>query len=157
MTISAPELSNSEPAERQRVARLLASATAKELQAAWDRLADKPNFKPVRGPETGLVMVRGRIGGGGAPFNLGEATVTRATVLLASGTAGHANMLGTDKPKARLAAIFDALWQEEASQLFVEREILTPVAARLAAGDRRKAEETAATRVDFFTMVRGDD
>lgn len=157
MTTSVPELSNSKPAERQRVARLLASATAKELQSAWDRLADKPDIKPVRGPETGLVMVRGRIGGGGAPFNLGEATVTRATVLLASGTAGHANVLGTDKPKARLAAIFDALWQEEASQLFVEQEILTPVEARLAAEDRRKAEETAATRVDFFTMVRGDD
>jgi alpha-D-ribose 1-methylphosphonate 5-triphosphate synthase subunit PhnG len=157
MTIPAPELPAAQPNERQRVARMLAHATVQELQAAWSALAEKPAVKPVRGPETGLVMVRGRIGGGGAPFNLGEATVTRATVLLASGTAGHANALGTDKAKARLAAIFDALWQEEASQVFVERELLTPVEARLAAEDRRKAEETAATRVDFFTMVRGDD
>lgn len=157
MTIPAPALPATPPNGRQRVARLLAHATAQELLAAWGRLADKPDAKPVRGPETGLVMVRGRIGGGGAPFNLGEATVTRATVLLPSGTAGHANALGTDKAKARLAAIFDALWQEEASQVFVEREILTPVEARLAAEDQQKAEETAATRVDFFTMVRGDD
>ena len=157
MTIPTPELPVAQPNERQRVARMLAHATIQELQAAWSALAEKPTVKPVRGPETGLVMVRGRIGGGGAPFNLGEATVTRATVLLASGTAGHANALGTDKAKARLAAIFDALWQEEASQVFVERELLTPVEARLAAEDRRKAEETAATRVDFFTMVRGDD
>ena len=157
MTIPAPELPAAQPNERQRVTRMLAHATVQELQAAWSALAEKPAVKPVRGPETGLVMVRGRIGGGGAPFNLGEATVTRATVLLASGTAGHANALGTDKAKARLAAIFDALWQEEASQVFVERELLMPVEARLAAEDRRKAEETAATRVDFFTMVRGDD
>jgi alpha-D-ribose 1-methylphosphonate 5-triphosphate synthase subunit PhnG len=101
--------------------------------------------------------VRGRIGGGGAPFNLGEATVTRATVLLPSGTAGHAQALGTSKEKVRLAAVFDALWQEEATQRWVEAELLAPVEARLAAEDRQKAEETAATRVDFFTMVRGED
>lgn len=157
MTIPAPAISAAETNERQRVARLLAHATKQELQAAWRALAEKPVVKPVRGPETGLVMVRGRIGGGGAPFNLGEATVTRATVLLGSGTAGHAHALGTDKSKVRLAAVFDALWQDEPSRAFVENEILTPVEIRVAADDRRQAEETAATRVDFFTMVRGDD
>ncbi len=142
---------------RRRTAGLLAKASADELQAAWDKLPDKPDVKAVRGPETGLVMVRGRIGGGGAPFNLGEATVTRATVLLPSGVAGHAHALGTDKTKARLAAIFDALWQEEATRSFVESALLGPVEARVAAEDNRTAEETAATRVDFFTMVRGED
>ena len=47
------------------------------------RLAEAANLslnaELLRGPETGLVTVRGRIGGGGAPFNTGEATVTRAT------------------------------------------------------------------------------
>lgn len=142
---------------RQRAAALLARATSDELNAAWDKLSEKPEVRPVRGPETGLVMVRGRIGGGGDPFNLGEATVTRATILLASGTAGHAHALGTDKTKVRMAAIFDALWQEGPTQVFVETEILGPIEARIAEEDRRKAEETAATRVDFFTMVRGED
>lgn len=142
---------------RQRAAALLARATSDELNAAWDKLSDKPEVRPVRGPETGLVMVRGRIGGGGDPFNLGEATVTRATILLGSGTAGHAHALGTDKTKVRMAAIFDALWQEGPTQVFVETEILGPIEARIAEEDRRKAEETAATRVDFFTMVRGED
>ena len=156
MTLPSPDVpTDTEP--RKRAAELLARATAAELSAAWEKLEVKPDIKPVRGPETGLVMVRGRIGGGGAPFNLGEATVTRATILLASGTAGHAHALGTDKAKARLAAVFDALWQEEPSRHFVEDEILIPVEARVAAEDRRKAEEAAATRVDFFTMVRGDD
>jgi phosphonate C-P lyase system protein PhnG len=152
-----PTSSPPEPEARRRAAGLLARASVQELAAAWDALPAKPEVKPVRGPETGLVMVRGRIGGGGDPFNLGEATVTRATVLLGSGTAGHAHALGTDKTKVRLAATFDALWQEEQSRAYVERTLLSPVAARIETEDRRQAEETAATRVDFFTMVRGDD
>ncbi|WJR68525.1 phosphonate C-P lyase system protein PhnG [Neorhizobium sp. CSC1952] len=148
---------NTDTAGRRRAAGLLARATTGELQAAWGMLPAKPDVKPVRGPETGLVMVRGRIGGGGAPFNLGEATVTRATVLLASGTAGHAHALGTDKEKVRLAAVFDALWQESETRDFVETALLGVIEARIAAEDRQKAEETAATRVDFFTMVRGED
>jgi alpha-D-ribose 1-methylphosphonate 5-triphosphate synthase subunit PhnG len=146
-----------EQAGRRRCASLLASATSNELRAAWEALKDRPESRPVRGPETGLVMVRGRIGGGGSPFNLGEATVTRATVALASGTIGHAQALGTDKEKARLAAIFDALWQQDATRDYVESAVLAPVEQKIAVQDKAKAEETAATRVDFFTMVRGDD
>jgi alpha-D-ribose 1-methylphosphonate 5-triphosphate synthase subunit PhnG len=146
-----------EPEKRRRCIELLAQTSCDELKAAWNELAEKPTVKPVRGPETGLVMVRGRIGGGGSPFNLGEATVTRATILLASGTAGHAQALGTDKEKARLSAIFDALWQEAETRDFVETALLSPTESRIATEDRQKAEETAATRVDFFTMVRGDD
>lgn len=142
---------------RKRAADLLARAERSELQAVWDALPQKPLAYPVRGPETGLVMVRGRIGGGGAPFNLGEVTVTRASVRLDSGSVGHAQALGTDREKARLAAIFDALWQEEATTDFVEQALLLPIAERIAAAERRQADETAATRVDFFTMVRGDN
>ncbi|MBB3398322.1 phosphonate C-P lyase system protein PhnG [Rhizobium sp. BK060] len=148
-----------EPAagRRKRVVDLLARAERQELLEAWDKLAEKPAVQPVRGPETGLVMVRGRMGGGGAPFNLGEVTVTRATVRLASDTVGHAQALGTDREKARLSAVFDALWQQPATQHFVEQTLLAPIAARVAAAEGRRADETAATRVDFFTMVRGDD
>ncbi|GAA3056216.1 phosphonate C-P lyase system protein PhnG [Rhizobium viscosum] len=142
---------------RKRTVDLLARAETQELLAAWDALAEKPAAQSVRGPETGLVMVRGRIGGGGAPFNLGEVTVTRATVRLASGSVGHAQALGTDREKARLSAIFDALWQEEATKGFVEEKLLSPIARRIAEDNNRKAEETSATRVDFFTMVRGED
>jgi alpha-D-ribose 1-methylphosphonate 5-triphosphate synthase subunit PhnG len=142
---------------RKRVADLLARAYEDELKAAWDALPEKPLAQPVRGPETGLVMVRGRIGGGGSPFNLGEVTVSRATVRLASGTVGHAQALGTDRERARLAAIFDALWQEPDTKDFVEQAILAIVEKRITAAETKKAEETAATRVDFFTMVRGED
>ena len=142
---------------RKRVADLLARSELAELNDAWEALANKPEVQAVRGPETGLVMVRGRIGGGGSAFNLGEVTVTRATIRLASGTVGHGQSLGTDRKKARLCAIFDALWQDEATKAFVEDRLLQPIAQRIAAATQQKADETAATRVDFFTMVRGDD
>ncbi|QPB19802.1 phosphonate C-P lyase system protein PhnG [Rhizobium sp. 007] len=151
------DLASQPEIDRKRVADLLARAERHELVEAFDGLAEKPAAQPVRGPETGLVMVRGRIGGGGAPFNLGEVTVTRATIRLGSGAVGHAQALGTDREKVRLAAIFDALWQDDAMKDFVEERLLSPIAARIAGVDQRKADETAATRVDFFTMVRGDD
>src|SRR3546814_5711211 len=100
-------------AGRRRAAGFLARATMPELHAAWERWPRTPEVKPVRGPETGMIMVRGRIGGGGAPINLGEAKVTRDTVILGRGIAGHAHALWPDGRKVRLAAIFDALLQAE--------------------------------------------
>jgi alpha-D-ribose 1-methylphosphonate 5-triphosphate synthase subunit PhnG len=135
---------------------LLAKATRAELKAAWDALDPQPAVQPVRGPETGLVMIRGKIGGGGAPFNLGEATVSRASIRLEDGTVGHGQTLGTDGARARLAAIFDALFQRPASRGAAEG-LLSAIAARIADEDAAKARQTAATRVDFFTMVRGED
>jgi len=153
---SAEAAAKSAGGERQRAMGLLAKASRAELQAAWDALGEKPAVQPVRGPETGLVMVRGRIGGGGAPFNLGEATVSRASIRLDDGTVGHGQALGTDGAKARLAATFDALFQQPARKAEVET-LLDAVAARVAKEDAEKARQTAATRVDFFTMVRGED
>ncbi len=144
-------------ADRKRMAALLARATLQELELVWTHQEESPRTENVRGPETGLVMVKGRIGGGGAPFNLGETTVTRATVKLASGTVGHAHVLGTGHKKAWYAAVFDALWQESPTRGFIETKLLSPVEKRLCEEKERKTQETAATRVDFFTMVRGED
>lgn len=140
---------------RQEALGVLSHAAPRRLAALWHDWADKPAYARVRGPETGLVMVRGRAGGGGAPFNLGEATVTRATVRLATGEVGHGWCLGRDGDKALVSACFDALFQREGER--VEREVLAPLRAEQAEADRVLAEETASTKVDFFTMVRGED
>lgn len=140
---------------RQEAMAVLSHAPPARLGALWAAWADKPAYHRVRGPETGLVMVRGRAGGGGNPFNLGEATVTRATVRLDSGEIGHAYCLGRDGDKAVTAALFDALMQRDAEA--VETLVLRPLREEQAAADARRHDETAATRVDFFTMVRGDD
>ena len=115
-----------------------------------------PAHENLREPENGLVMVRGRIGGDGAPFNLGEATVSRAAVRLASGEIGFGYTLGRDREKAQLIALCDALIQTSDHADIVERQVLAPLRTVVASERERKAEETAATRVDFYTMVRGE-
>lgn len=141
---------------RQAAMRLCALATGAELAGAVAALAGGEAVSDLRRPEKGLVMLRGRIGGEGAAFNLGEATVVRAAVCLADGATGFAYHLGRDAGKARDAAILDALWQRGAMRRAVD-DALRAVAGRLAAEAKREAERTAATRVEFFTMTRGDD
>ncbi|MBT9289772.1 phosphonate C-P lyase system protein PhnG [Hyphomicrobiaceae bacterium 22] len=133
-----------------------AAATPAELAVALDAdaIAQARDLRPAA---AGLVMVRGRIGGDGPAFNLGEATVARASVRLDGGRTGHAYRLGRDTDAARLAAIADALWQDPARRPAIEAALVTAVEARLAAADEAASRRAAATRVDFFTMVRGED
>jgi alpha-D-ribose 1-methylphosphonate 5-triphosphate synthase subunit PhnG len=146
-----------EQAARKEAMAVLSAAPIAELKRLWSTAGLPEEAAPVRGPETGLVTVRGRIGGGGAPFNLGESTVTRATVRLADGRVGHSYALGRDRDKARLAAIADALWQDPARRVEIEAKLLAPLRAASAEADGKRRAETAATKVDFFTMVRGED
>lgn len=150
------ELSTSEfSAARRRWMRLCALADRERLEAATAG-TDTAAARWLRPPETGLVMVRGRIGGGGAPFNLGEMPVTRCSVALPGGAVGHAYVAGRDPRKAKAAALVDALMQDPARAERLERELIAPLAAALAARDAAQDRKTAATRVDFFTLVRGD-
>jgi alpha-D-ribose 1-methylphosphonate 5-triphosphate synthase subunit PhnG len=129
-------------------------------KAAPDRLAalmpDLPPHDTLRAPEIGAVMVRGRTGATGAPFNLGEMTVTRCSVRLEGGAVGHAWVQGRDKAHARRAAVADALMQTDAAGEIGAR-VLAPLQAEAAAARAARAEKAAATKVDFFTMVRGED
>jgi alpha-D-ribose 1-methylphosphonate 5-triphosphate synthase subunit PhnG len=146
-----------EIAARRRAMGLLARASASELKEPLARRWADHGARDLKPAETGLVMLRGRAGGDGAPFNLGEATVTRAVVELPRGERGYAHVLGRDPERARLAAIFDALWQQTGERRAVEERVLGPIAARLKAARAMRNAETAATRVDFFTLRRGED
>lgn len=146
-----------EIAARQRWMAVLARATAAELEQARARHAADVGYTPLRAPETGLAMVRGRAGGTGNRFNLGEITVTRCAVRMADGRTGHAYVAGRSRRHAELAALFDALLQDPDARPVLEAELIAPLAqAQQAARDRRQ-RQAAATRVDFFTMVRGED
>jgi alpha-D-ribose 1-methylphosphonate 5-triphosphate synthase subunit PhnG len=134
-----------------------AMASADQLRELMTAAGLPAEAKLLRGPETGLVTVRGRIGGGGEPFNTGEATVTRATAEIPSGQVGHAYALGRDKEKVRLAAVLDAIWCAEDMRAAVDEKIVGPLVRMQAKADATKRAETAATKVDFFTMVRGED
>jgi alpha-D-ribose 1-methylphosphonate 5-triphosphate synthase subunit PhnG len=142
-------------AQRKATMAVLANSAAAGIAAQLATLA-LPDHEDLREAENGLVMVRGRIGGDGAPFNLGEATVSRAAVRLASGEVGFGYTLGRDREKARLIALCDALVQSAAFAGEVETKVIGPLRAVITARRARKAAETAATRVDFYTMVRGE-
>ena len=146
---------NGRQAQRQAAMAVLAHSDAADIADRLGAIA-VPAHEDLREPENGLVMLRGRIGGDGAPFNLGEATVSRAAVRLASGEVGFGYTLGRDRDKARMIALCDALVQSDRFSDAVEAEVLAPLRAAMIAERRRKARETAATRVDFYTLVRGE-
>ncbi|MBJ7532999.1 phosphonate C-P lyase system protein PhnG [Rhodomicrobium vannielii ATCC 17100] len=133
-----------------------AAAETAELRCALECIGSIEAVE-IRKPETGLVMVRGRIGGDGAPFNVGEATVTRCVVRIASGETGFSYILGRDHEKARLAALCDALWQSSDRRAEIDAALIAPVRQRLGREREEARARTNATRVDFFTLVRGED
>lgn len=141
-------------AERSAWMGLLARAPADRLAALMP--GGLPAHQPLRPPETGAVMVRGRVSGTGEPFNLGEMTVTRCVLRLDSGEVGHAHVQGCDRDHARRAALVDALMQGPRADE-VRALVLAPLAAEEAARRATRAAAVAATKVEFFTLVRGDD
>lgn len=145
-----------EAAARHAAMALAGAASLGELQAALDQTGLATDAEDLRAPETGLVMARGRIGGDGRAFNVGEATVTRAAVRLPGGETGFAYHLGRDRPKARLAAILDAHWQCPDRRAAVEASLAAIAEQRGREADA-SARKTAATRVNFFTLARGED
>ncbi|WP_275198324.1 phosphonate C-P lyase system protein PhnG [Bradyrhizobium sp. CSA207] len=146
---------NNQEAQRKAVMAVLAHAEAGEIAARLRTLA-LPGHQDLREPENGLVMLRGRVGGDGAPFNLGEATVSRAAVRLASGEVGFGYTLGRNSEKAQLIALCDALLQSRDFSASVERDVIAPLRELLMIRREQTAAETAATKVDFYTMVRGE-
>ncbi|RIZ50239.1 phosphonate C-P lyase system protein PhnG [Pseudomonas aeruginosa] len=142
-------------AARQRWMGVLARARREELDAHADALRDA-DYHLLRAAETGMTLVRGRMGGTGSPFNLGEMTVTRCVVRLGDGRTGYSYVAGRDKRHAELAALADAHLQGADAAAWQAR-LIEPLARTQA--ERRAAQdaEIATTKVEFFTLVRGED
>jgi alpha-D-ribose 1-methylphosphonate 5-triphosphate synthase subunit PhnG len=135
---------------------VLARAGVDELEAGVRASAPAIRYTFLRPPERGMVMLRGRVGGSGEAFNLGEATVTRCTVRLADGLVGSGHVLGRDRRKAELVAVLDALMQEPAYRERLEAELVTGLRERQRAARRAAAAAAGSSRVEFFTLVRGE-
>ncbi|MEQ9171706.1 MAG: phosphonate C-P lyase system protein PhnG [Rhodospirillales bacterium] len=136
---------------------LLARAPEADLEAAWRALEPEltaVGYGLLRAPQQGLAMVRGRAGGDGQAFNLGEMTVTRCSVRLTDGTVGHGYVAGRSARHAELAALFDGLLQTETWADRIMERVIAPVRASRAMARARVAAKTAATKVEFFTLVR---
>lgn len=142
--------------DRQAWMSLLAKAPEGRVMALLREQSLSPAFTWLRAPEIGTVMVRGRAGGTGAPFNLGEMTVTRCVLKLESGIMGHGYVQGRRKSCAEAAALVDALMQTEQSGV-IASEILRPLEQDAQVAKNKRAAKAAATKVEFFTLVRGED
>jgi alpha-D-ribose 1-methylphosphonate 5-triphosphate synthase subunit PhnG len=142
-------------AQRKAAMAVLAHSEPAEISGRLEAI-ELPAHVNLREPENGLVMVRGRIGGDGSAFNLGEATVSRAAVRLSTGEVGFGYTLGRDRLKAQMIALCDALVQSEQFADLLETRVIAPLRAAMAAKRNRKVAEAAATRVDFYTLVRGE-
>ncbi len=143
--------------QRKQWMSVLARASWPELEAHWLAQALTPDYQLIRAPEIGLTQVRARMGATGRTFNLGDVTVTRAVVKLASGELGYSYIRGRNKPHAELAAVIDALMQSRAAHEQLSQGLIVPLAALKAEQEECYRREVAASKVDFFTMVRGED
>lgn len=136
---------------------ILSRAEERQLLDLVSQLDDLPNYERLRGPESGLVMVRGRTGGSGSPFNLGEMTVTRCSVRTEDGALGHAYVGGRRPGHAERAAVLDALLQGQSRRADLMKHVIFPLGKLEDEKRAERSQESAATKVDFFTLVRGED
>lgn len=151
------------PAEaaRRRWLSVLAKAQLDELESAWGELAEPPAYDWLRQPEIGMVMLRARSGGSGGQFNLGQMTVTRCALRLVGGSGGGSVGLGyvqgRSKRHAELTAVFDALLQDDARRPDLEDRVIAPLQAAQEARRRERSRKANSTKVNFFTLVRGEN
>jgi alpha-D-ribose 1-methylphosphonate 5-triphosphate synthase subunit PhnG len=149
-------LPGSDPSARQAWLAVLARATLAQLESRVPAAIELPPLQQVRPPEIGMVMLRGRVGGTGNPFNLGEASVVRCAVRLGTGPLGVSYALGRDKRRAELAALFDALLQDPQHHDDLQRALIAPLALAQAQTRAQRQHDVADSKVEFFTFVRGE-
>jgi len=142
---------------RQHWIAVLSKVEVKDLEEVWQRLKEKPEYDCLRPPETGLIMVRARAEGTGSLFHLGEMTITRCTVQVKNGFRGTAYVMGRNRRHAELAALIDALLQDPNQHASLMDLLIRPLELILRKRKSVMAHKVEGTRVEFFTMVRGDE
>jgi alpha-D-ribose 1-methylphosphonate 5-triphosphate synthase subunit PhnG len=140
---------------RKRYLAVLARATVGELQQARLLLGELGDVQYVRPAEVGMTMLRGRIGGTGDAFNLGEATVTRCALRVGNSPLGVGYTLGRERRKAELIALFDALLQQGEQTTLIQREVIDVLALRQSEAVQTSRSAADTSKVEFFTFVRG--
>ncbi|WP_397606023.1 phosphonate C-P lyase system protein PhnG [Sphingorhabdus sp.] len=139
---------------RQRAHALIAKSPHETVRELFERMERLPTLSHVRPTDTGLIMVRGKVGGDGARFNLGELPVTRAALRIGGGQVGIGYVAGRNDDHAELAALADAMVQSPEWSDTLEQGVLKPLARELDTSKQEKGRKAAATKVEFFTMVR---
>jgi alpha-D-ribose 1-methylphosphonate 5-triphosphate synthase subunit PhnG len=142
---------------RRRWLGVLCQASESELGEAWQQSGCGCEWQFLKKPEVVLVMVSGRAGGDGQTFHVGEATAARCVVEMGEPpVVGYGCVLGRSMLRAALVSLMDAwlqrLWLDGGDWI----PHLSQMAQRQREADAAIAAEVASTKVDFFTMVRGE-
>ena len=141
--------------ERQAWMAILAKSSVTDIEQRVKSLGEIPPYAFLRPPEIGLTMVRGRAGGTGEVFNLGEMTITRCVVKILD-TTGFAYVGGRSKLHAELAAVCDGLLQQEKWVEIVNTQVIQPLRKIIQQKQEKQQRQTEATKVEFFTLLRGE-
>lgn len=144
-------------AKRQHWMSILAKSNGAKVIELSDQYVNQQAFETIRAAEVGLTQVRGRMGGTGSEFNLGDMTITRCVLRSDAGHYGHSYVAGRNKEHATRAAQLDAMLQTDALQDELIGAVITPLAQEISTQEAKKANEVAQTKVNFFTLVRGED
>ncbi|WP_299197015.1 phosphonate C-P lyase system protein PhnG [uncultured Amphritea sp.] len=148
---------NTSTEQRQRWISVLAKAPTESLLKLSDPVVSDMQFELIREPEIGLTQVRARMGGKGDAFNMGDMTVTRCVVRSQGDSLGFSYVAGRNKPHALRAAQLDAMLQLADFHQPLTDMIIEPLNQLMLNTQQQKQQATAATKVDFFTLVRGED
>ncbi|MFL4558247.1 phosphonate C-P lyase system protein PhnG [Yersinia kristensenii] len=156
----------STPSTRQGWMSVLAHSQPAQLLAHWQPLNLSPQYQVIRPPEIGLNQLQARMGGTGRRFILGDMTITRAVIKLndSADIYGYSYIAGRNKPHAELCALVDGLLQLSCihgkpaglSELLL-KTVIHPLAAIQQERRELRARAIATSKVDFFTLVRGED
>ncbi|MEO0532385.1 MAG: phosphonate C-P lyase system protein PhnG [Cyanobacteria bacterium P01_A01_bin.123] len=153
-------MNSAQPQSRPVWIATLAKAPLVLLEQNVSALEPVPDYEFLRSPEIGLAMVRGRAEGTGEPFNLGEMTLTRCVVKLSAPTsdpiAGFGYVAGRSQRHAELAALCDALLQHPDWQHAVQTQVIEPLQAAAQEKQTLATAQVESTRVNFFTLLRGE-
>ncbi|SIS52864.1 phosphonate C-P lyase system protein PhnG [Neptunomonas antarctica] len=143
--------------DRQRWMSVMAKSSGELLHNLSDSLIDTAQFETIRAPEVGLTQVRARMGGTGSQFNLGDMTITRCVVRSIAGHYGYSYIAGRNKAHALRAAELDALLQSSNNGSTIRQQVIELLEEQLMREQQQKTAETSTTKVNFFTLVRGED
>ena len=136
---------HADTATRQHWMSVLAHSQPAELAARLNALNITADYEVIRAAETGLVQIQARMGGTGERFFAGDATL------------GYSWVQGRDKQHAERCALIDALMQQSRHFQNLSETLIAPLDADRMARIAARQAEVNASRVDFFTMVRGDN
>ena len=134
---------------------LLATSNKNDLLNLWEQKKINIRYDWLRTPEIGSIMAQGRMGVTGDKFNIGEVTITRCSLKLNCGTIGHSYVQGRSKKKAEISALCDALMQTKMSKE-INKNIIIPLGKIKKDNKDKILSKAEATKVDFFTLVRGE-